>query len=79
MLEKTSFKPFNPLLGETYEFVNDDMEYLAEQVSHHPPITACYCRGRKSRYVIQTNLQFDAAFNGKNLKIKQDYRCFIDL
>ena len=30
MLENTAFKPFNPLLGETYEFVNDDMEYLAE-------------------------------------------------
>jgi len=31
-------KPFNPLLGETYEYISRDGEfrYLAEQVSHHP-------------------------------------------
>ena len=29
-VEKITTKPFNPLLGETYEFVNDDFEYLAE-------------------------------------------------
>jgi hypothetical protein len=31
-------KPFNPLLGETFEFVSIDggFRYLAEQVSHHP-------------------------------------------
>ena len=34
-------KPFNPMLSETFEFVTDDFEYLAEQVTHHPPVTAC--------------------------------------
>ena len=31
-------KPFNPLLGETFEFVRTDrgFRYLAEQVCHHP-------------------------------------------
>lgn len=31
-------KPFNPLLGETYEFVSREkgFRYIAEQVSHHP-------------------------------------------
>ena len=31
-------KPFNPLLGETYEYVSKDGQYryIAEQVSHHP-------------------------------------------
>lgn len=35
-------KPFNPLLGETYEFVdaNKNFRFFAEQVSHHPPIGA---------------------------------------
>lgn len=35
-------KPFNPLLGETYELVREDMGYrlLAEKVSHRPPIFA---------------------------------------
>ena len=37
-------KPFNPMLGETFEFVNLDgskYRYQSEQVSHHPPISAC--------------------------------------
>ncbi|XP_023931326.1 oxysterol-binding protein-related protein 6-like [Lingula anatina] len=38
-------KPFNPLLGETYECVREDKgwKFIAEQVSHHPPISACHC------------------------------------
>ena len=34
-------KPFNPILGETFELkMNDGSTYVAEQVSHHPPIGA---------------------------------------
>jgi len=31
-------KPFNPILGETYEMLREDLgyRYIAEQVSHHP-------------------------------------------
>jgi hypothetical protein len=29
-LEKTVSKPFNPLLGETYELKTDTYEYIAE-------------------------------------------------
>ena len=28
--ERNATKPFNPLLGETYEFVTDDFEFLSE-------------------------------------------------
>ncbi|VDK73674.1 unnamed protein product [Litomosoides sigmodontis] len=39
-------KPFNPLLGETFDFVsNEGWKYHAEQVSHHPPITAAHAEG----------------------------------
>lgn len=38
-------KPFNPLLGETFEFISLEgpckYRYQSEQVSHHPPISAC--------------------------------------
>ncbi|KAF7459291.1 oxysterol-binding protein [Cryptosporidium felis] len=34
------FKPFNPLLGETYEFSHRGFRFVAEQVGHHPPTTA---------------------------------------
>lgn len=30
IIERAVTKPFNPLLGETFEFVNDDFEYIAE-------------------------------------------------
>ncbi|XP_035229023.1 oxysterol-binding protein-related protein 2-like isoform X1 [Stegodyphus dumicola] len=35
-------KPFNPLLGETYELRREDQGFriITEQVSHHPPVTA---------------------------------------
>lgn len=37
-------KPFNPLLGETYEYIPPDksFRFIGEQVSHHPPISAGY-------------------------------------
>jgi hypothetical protein len=39
-------KPFNPILGETYEFVSKDFQFFAEQVSHHPPQTGYAFEGR---------------------------------
>ena len=33
-------KPFNPLLGETYELVTPKFRFFSECVSHHPPIFA---------------------------------------
>jgi len=36
-------KPFNPLLGETFEMETAEFRFIAEQVSHHPPITAWHC------------------------------------
>ena len=42
-------KPFNPLLGETYEYVSSDnfFRICCEQVSHHPPISAYYSESIK--------------------------------
>ena len=40
-IEKFPSKPFNPLLGETYElFLPGKYKFIAEQVSHHPPVSA---------------------------------------
>ena len=38
-------KPFNPLLGETFEYELDGIRMLTEQVSHHPPISAFHVEG----------------------------------
>lgn len=45
-------KPFNPLLGETYEYVCPirGFRYISEQVSHHPPISACHCESEDFIY-----------------------------
>ena len=45
--EKDNNKPFNAMLGETYEIVDGDVLCLCEQVSHHPPITATYITNPK--------------------------------
>eukprot|EP00249_Psilotum_nudum_P023858 c29009_g1_i2 orf=796-3285(-) len=41
-------KPFNPLLGETYEadYPDKGLRFFSEKVSHHPVIVACHCEGR---------------------------------
>ncbi len=45
-------KPFNPLLGETFEYMSVDKEfrYYSEQVSHHPPISACFAESPSWEY-----------------------------
>ena len=38
-------KPFNSLLGETYELVTPKFRYFSEMVCHHPPIFALNVQG----------------------------------
>jgi hypothetical protein len=47
-------KPFNPLLGETFEYVRPDKGYrfFVEQVSHHPPIGAAWAESAKWQYYV---------------------------
>ncbi len=33
-------KPFNPPIGETFQAKIANGEFYAEQISHHPPISA---------------------------------------
>jgi len=35
-------KVFNPILGETYDYYENDLRLVVEQVSHHPPVSAIY-------------------------------------
>ena len=51
-----SKKPFNPILGETWECTFPDVDggatYVAEQVCHHPPIGAAHAASSKWTYDI---------------------------
>lgn len=66
-LERMS-KPFNPLLGETYELKVEkgaSFHCIAEQVSHHPPISALYIRGKN--WILTTNIEAKVKFQGTNV------------
>lgn len=52
-----TLKPFNPLLGETYEYVTKNFKFLSEQVSHHPPISASHTYGRGYEYFTHTEMK----------------------
>ena len=45
-LERAMQKPFNPMLGETFEFVKPGKyKMIAELAVHHPPIVAYHVEG----------------------------------
>ncbi|CAH9073155.1 unnamed protein product [Cuscuta europaea] len=53
-----TWKPFNPILGETYEMVNHDgITFLSEQVSHHPPMSAAHAENEHFIYDITSKLK----------------------
>lgn len=62
-------KPFNPLLGETFEYARPDKGYrfFIEQVSHHPPIGAAYAESAKWSYWGEAKV--DSKFLGKSFDI----------
>jgi hypothetical protein len=37
-------KPFNPILGETYQGIVGGIPVFLEQISHHPPISTFYMK-----------------------------------
>lgn len=53
-----TWKPFNPILGETYEMVNHGgITFIAEQVSHHPPMSAAHAENEHFTYDITSKLK----------------------
>lgn len=63
-------KPFNPLLGETFEYCRPDKNYrlICEQVSHHPPISACSAESIKWDYYGENAV--DSKFKGRSFDFK---------
>lgn len=53
-----TWKPFNPILGETYEMTNHGgITFIAEQVSHHPPISAGHAENEHFIYDITSKVK----------------------
>ncbi|KAF7049534.1 hypothetical protein CFC21_058055 [Triticum aestivum] len=63
-----TWKPFNPILGETYEMVNHQgITFIAEQVSHHPPMGVAHCENDHFTYDITSKLK--TKFLGNSVEV----------
>ncbi|GAB2235213.1 hypothetical protein Droror1_Dr00027707 [Drosera rotundifolia] len=62
-------KPFNPLLGETYEadYPDKGLHFFSEKVSHHPMIVACHCEGTGWKLWGDSNLK--SKFWGRSIQL----------
>ncbi|XP_048026109.1 oxysterol-binding protein-related protein 7 isoform X2 [Megalobrama amblycephala] len=66
---RNRYKPFNPILGETFECIREDrgFRYISEQVSHHPPISACHAES--DNFNFWQDQRWKNKFWGKSLEI----------
>uniref|UniRef100_A0A672M9F0 Oxysterol-binding protein n=1 Tax=Sinocyclocheilus grahami TaxID=75366 RepID=A0A672M9F0_SINGR len=66
---RNRYKPFNPVLGETFECIREDrgFRYISEQVSHHPPISACHAESNNFNF--WQDQRWKNKFWGKSLEI----------
>uniref|UniRef100_A0A8D0L5Q4 Oxysterol-binding protein n=1 Tax=Sphenodon punctatus TaxID=8508 RepID=A0A8D0L5Q4_SPHPU len=66
-------KPYNPILGETFRCMwihprtSSKTYYIAEQVSHHPPVSAFYVSNRKDGFCLNGSILAKSKFYGNSL------------
>ncbi|XP_060596542.1 oxysterol-binding protein-related protein 8-like isoform X3 [Ruditapes philippinarum] len=71
-------KPYNPIIGETYRCywhhpnTNSRTFYIAEQLSHHPPVTGFYVSNRKDGFNISGSILAKSKFYGNSLSALLD-------
>eukprot|EP00753_Platysulcus_tardus_P010753 PLAT3021.1.p1 GENE.PLAT3021.1~~PLAT3021.1.p1 ORF type:complete len:427 (+),score=231.44 PLAT3021.1:51-1331(+) len=63
-------KPYNSIIGETcaamWQHEDSRSYYFAEQVSHHPPISALYFENRAKHIVFNAQVQTKSRFGGNS-------------
>ncbi|XP_034567283.1 oxysterol-binding protein-related protein 6-like [Notolabrus celidotus] len=66
---RNRYKPFNPVLGETYESHREDrgFKFLSEQVSHHPPVSACHAESKN--FTFWQDQRWKNKFWGKSMEV----------
>ncbi|XP_064171286.1 oxysterol-binding protein-related protein 7-like isoform X2 [Anguilla rostrata] len=66
---RSRYKPFNPVLGETFECIREDrgFRYVSEQVCHHPPISACHAESEN--FTFWQDQRWKNKFWGKSLEV----------
>jgi len=65
--ENRLMKPFNPLLGETFELETNGFRVISEQVSHHPPVSAIHCD--HPVFAFWGNTEVKTSFKGTYLQV----------
>lgn len=70
---------FNPLLGETFEFIDSQngMKFIAEQVSHHPPITASHAHN--ANFIFWQDTRVKTKFLGNSIEINTNAKTHVQL
>lgn len=77
-------KPYNPILGEQFychwktQIGESQSELVAEQVSHHPPVSAFYLKTHNGVHVHGFTGQ-STSFSGTALRVRQEGRLFVYL
>lgn len=62
-----AMSPLNPVLGETCQrYAPDGTKYFAEQITHHPPISAGVMEGPDGKWRFEVIQEFKANLNGHN-------------
>lgn len=68
-VENQKGKPFNPVLGETFQGTFEDgTRIYAEQASHHPPITCWQVFGPEDCYHYYGYGEWSASFRGNSVR-----------
>ena len=62
-LEPQMIKPFNPILGETFQANIGEYEIALEQISHHPPVSAfqVWRPDDPNAPILDGNLEYEAS------------------
>jgi len=70
-------KPYNPVIGEKHfcwvrHDEDDFTEFISEQVSHHPPISAYVIENKKRGVKYAGNMQFKVSFGSNMVNVVTD-------
>lgn len=73
--ERNARKPFNPLLGETFELVREDfgIRLVGEKVSHRPPVFAYHVE--HENWLLSFSPSPEQKFWGKNFEVTTKGAC----
>ncbi|KYQ88657.1 oxysterol binding family protein [Tieghemostelium lacteum] len=84
--------PLNPILGETYECSVQHLDektqqpmdqgktvFMAEQVSHHPPVSCFHFQNEKHGFSFDSRQQITPVFKGKCIRATMDIKSCVTL